>query len=109
MTKREAQRRRRQRRLQTVRNTVIATLVLLAFLWVVGRAGWYECHYWREAQVISVENQLVKVEDKAGYRWTFSGEGYRVGDEVEMLMFNNTTDSIISDDEIEEVKLVTDK
>lgn len=107
MTKREVQRRRRQRRLQGIRNLVLATLALLAFLLVVGKAGWYECHYTREAEVIKVENDLVKVKDDAGYLWTFSADGYRVGDRVEMLMFNNTTDSIIRDDEIEEVKLIT--
>ena len=50
---------------------------------------------------------MVRVKDKAGYLWTFTGEGYKVGDEGRMLMFNNTTDSIIGDDEIEEVELVT--
>lgn len=106
MTRRELQR-RRKRRLQGIINVAIATLALIAFLLVVGRVGWYECHYHREAEVIKVENNVVRVKDKAGYFWTFTGDGYKVGDEVRMLMFNNTTDSIIGDDEIEEVELVT--
>lgn len=107
MTQREAQRRRRQRqrRLAGLAQLLLATLAVIAFLYVVGRVGWWECHYYREATVISVENELVTVKDGIGKKWRFTGEGYKVGDEVRMLMDNNTTDSIISDDIIEEVEL----
>lgn len=97
---REAENKRRERV-----QTFIALIGLLLFLLLVGRVGYWETHYNRDATVVSVQGQLVTVEDRIGMLWDFYADGYKVGDEVRMLMDNNTTDNIITDDTIEDVKL----
>lgn len=87
------------------RDTIIAGIMLVLFLLLLGRVGYWETHYNRDATVVSVQGQLVTVEDKIGMLWDFYADGYKVGDEVRMLMDNNTTDNIITDDTIEDVKL----
>lgn len=104
MTK--AQRREAHKR-QERRETVFACIVLVVFLLLVGRVGYWETHYNRDGVVVSVENQLVSVEDKIGMVWEFYGDGYRVGDKVVMLMDNAGTDSVVTDDMIDDVKVVS--
>lgn len=102
---RERQAQRKARKRQERRETAIALVCVLLFFLLVGRVGWWETHYNRDGKVVSVVGQCVTVEDKTGREWQFYGDGYRVGDDVRMLMFNNGTESIISDDEIIDVKL----
>lgn len=87
------------------RDTVCACLALLIVVVLFCVCSYMESHYHRDATVISVEHQLVTVEDKCGYLWEFYADGYRVGDEVRMLMDTHCTDNIITDDEIIDVKL----
>ena len=49
---------------------------------------------------------VVTVEDTCGYTWDFIGDGYEVGDVVDLKMYTNHTDSTIYDDVIEDVKRV---
>ena len=100
---REAQRREAKRTAR--RETMLACVVFIVFMLVLGRVGYWETHYYREGEVVSVSGQLVEVEDRIGYTWEFYGDGFHKGDNVKMLMFNNGTDNIITDDEIENVKL----
>lgn len=85
----------------------ICGCVMFCFLFIVlpGIAGYYEHHYTREAEVIGVCGDLVRVEDNCGFEWEFYGEGYEVGQKVEMKMFTNFTHEKISDDEIKEVEI----
>ena len=93
----------RKRNILTV-VVVIAGLVVLVL--VTGIVGYIETHYTREAEVIELESDsVVVVEDATGNEWAFEGEGYAVGDKVTMKMHTNGTDSIITDDVIENVKL----
>lgn len=87
--------------------TVVAVVVaLVALVLVTGIVGYIETHYTREAKVIELESDsVIVVEDATGNVWAFDGEGYAVGDEVAMKMHTNGTDSIITDDVIENVKL----
>jgi len=101
---RKEQREARAKR-KNIARTVLAGMGLLVFLLVVGRVGYWETHYCRNAQVTNVNNQLIEVTDSADLVWEFYGDGFRTGDKVRLYMFNNGTDSNIYDDEIEDVKL----
>ena len=84
---------------------VLGTVLLVLFFVAIGRVGYWDTHYNREAMVISVENNIVTVEDEAGNEWVFVEDGWAVGDEVTLLMHTNTTESDITDDRIISVKL----
>ena len=71
--------------------------------------SYVETHYTREAEVVSVDGTTIEVEDKRGFLWAFDGEGFEEGDSVKMKMFTNCTDSVISDDVIEDVKKLKNK
>ena len=71
-----------------------------AFIILVSFCGYIETHYTRQATVIEVNGDVITVEDNCGYIWDFEGDGFTVGDNVSMKMYNNTTDNIIKDDEI---------
>lgn len=101
MTK--AQRRREQKK-QERRELIVGAIVLVLFFLLVGRVGYWETHYNRDAQVISVSGDLVTVRDKAGFTWEFYGDDFHKGENVRLLMFTNGTDSIVRDDEIIDVK-----
>ena len=67
---------------------------------LIGFCGYIETHYTRQATVIEVNGDVITVEDNCGYLWDFEGDGFTVGDNVSIKMYNNTTDNIIKDDEI---------
>ncbi len=81
-----------------------ATVIILTIL-AIGRLGYLETHYTREATVINVEDELIIVEDEQGFIWDFEGTGFTTGDKVKMTMDNNLTDTNIEDDIIENVRL----
>lgn len=80
-------------------------IITVVFFVIPGIAGYIENHYWRDAQVVEIENENVVMEDRIGHIWVFEGDGFEVGDNVKMYMFNNYTDSIITDDEIIKIKI----
>lgn len=99
MTKREAYKRAQRK------EKVLVTLALLVIIALFCLCSFIETHYYRNGEVISVSGQLVEVEDFAGLTWEFYADGFRVGDEVRMLMDTNCTDNTVYDDEIVNVKL----
>ena len=48
---------------------------------------------------------MVTVEDTCGFEWEFYGDGYEVGQKVEMKMHTNFTHGEIFDDEIKKVEI----
>lgn len=89
--------------MKRAKDTIIITIGMILFLFVIGRVGWHENHDTRDATVTRVEGNTISVVDSVGYYWEFYGEGYNVGDEVRLLMcLNHTTD--ISDDAVENVE-----
>lgn len=87
------------------RDTVIAVLALVLFFVLLGRVGYWESHYNRDGKVVEVNGEVITVEDNCGNLWDFYGDGYKVNDEVRMLMDSHHTDNIITDDTIERVEL----
>ena len=101
----------RAERKKQLRNRVTTTLAFVGMLVVLFTSlticGYYETHYTREADVMEVKGDTIVVVDWfSGNSWEFYGDGYKVGDEVKMKMFNNYTDNDITDDEILDVKII---
>lgn len=96
-----------------IKDLAVGVLGFVAVISVVGRVGYWENHYDRQATVTDVvvceTEYLVEVEDAGGYTWEFYAENredFKMGDNVKMRMCTMDTDSNIFDDVIEDVKLV---
>lgn len=87
---------------------IIFGVIIFGILFIVlpGIGGYIETHYTREAKVVSIENEIIVVEDKIGMLWEFEGDSFEINDDVKMKMFNNYTDETIKDDEIISIKRV---
>lgn len=55
--------------------------------------GWYP----KMGTVVEVENSIVTIEDANGDLWEMDGDGWTVGDTVELLMDSNNTATIYDD------------
>lgn len=89
--------------MKRVKDTIIITIGMILFLFVIGRVEWHEDYDTRDATVTRIEGNTISVVDSVGYYWEFYGEGYNVGDEVRLLMCLNHT-AAISDDVVESVE-----
>lgn len=88
-----------------MRDKVKLILMLVVFIIMFVFASWVDTHYTRhDCEVVGYVEDVVTVEDSCGYQWKFIGEGYEVGDTVDLKMYTNHTDGYIYDDEIIEVK-----
>ena len=61
-------------------------------------------HYYKKAEVVEIEGDVIVVEDENGYLWEFYGDDYKIGQQVKMKIFTNHTHNITFDDEIKKVK-----
>ena len=66
--------------------------------------GYIDTHYTREATVVDVVSDEVVVVDEFGDEWSFIGNGYKVNDNVTLVIHNNTTMNTIADDKIIDIK-----
>ena len=66
--------------------------------------GYIDTHYTREATVVDVVSDEVVVIDEFGDEWSFIGDGYKVNDNVTLVIHNNTTMNTIADDKIIDIK-----
>lgn len=82
-----------------IKYTVIILLIILA-IGLVGRA---ESTYTRTVTVVNTQDNEVIVKDYQGNYWSFVGEGYKVNEQLTVVMTDNHT-STITDDEIIRVK-----
>lgn len=89
-----------------VKSVVSAIVVAgIAFL-ILGRVGWFECHYYNDATVTDINGNNIVVTDNNNYEWIFIGKDFVLNDKVRLTMYNNHTDLNILDDEIEAVTKV---
>jgi hypothetical protein len=80
-------------------------VIIIALMLAVVGANFVDTHYTREnCEVVSYIEDVVVVEDQQGHHWSFKGEGYEVGELVDLKMNTNGTDSYIADDIVEEVE-----
>jgi hypothetical protein len=79
-------------------------LIVLAIIFAIGKLESYSHYYTRkDCEVVKVDGYTVSVEDNMGRWWKFEGEGFEVGDIVDVEMFDSLTDGI-KDDQIIDVK-----
>lgn len=81
--------------------TIFAIILFLAFSAILGRAGYWDCHYFRYGMIIDIQEKTISVKDNRGNVWKCHGTGFEKGNIVKLLMFTNHTDSNIFDDKIE--------
>ena len=77
-------------------------IVLVAFM-VLGLMWGAESTYTRQAEVISIKGDTIRAEDKCGYIWEYKGTA-TVGDNVTLVMYDNHTSGVITDDIVKGVK-----
>lgn len=92
----------RKKMLETIGAVIVTLLVIL----LLGIAGYHETHYTAKAEVVRVAGEDVYVVTEDGHEWEFFGEGFAVGDMVEMEMWYSGTDLNKIDDEITSVKKI---
>lgn len=80
-----------------------AGLGIIALMAILGRAGYWDCHYYRYGIVTNVKNGVVTIEDKRGNAWEYNSTGFSKGDSVKLLMYTNHTNDTMFDDEIENI------
>ena len=79
-------------------------LIVLTIILTIGKLESYSHYYTRkDCEVVKVDGYTVSVEDNMGRWWEFEGEGFEVGDIVDVEMFDSLTDGI-KDDQIIDVK-----
>lgn len=81
-------------------------LITIAILIGIAFCSYYEVTYTREATVIRVEDEKVFAQEREGYIWDFYGDGFSIGDKVELIMDTNNTDSMIKDDIVKKVRKI---
>lgn len=79
---------------------VTGIALLIAYLALAGLAS---TRYTRRGTVYAIDGSEVIVEDTCGYLWVCEADGFEVGQEVKLLMTNNSTDTI-KDDEVLNIK-----
>ena len=89
---------------EKIEDTVIGILLIGVFIFIMGVAGYIETHYTREATIVDVVSDEVVVIDEFGNEWSFIGDGYKVNDNVTLVIYNNTTMNTTVDDEIIDIK-----
>ena len=82
-----------------IKYTVIILLIILA----IGLVGKAESTYTRTVTVVNIQDNEGVVKDYQGNYWSFVGEGYKINDQLTVVMTDNHT-STIADDEIIRVK-----
>lgn len=84
--------------------TIGRFLIVLAVIFAIGKLE-SNSHYYvrKDCEVVKVDGYTVSVEDNMGRWWKFEGEGFEIGDIVDVEMFDNLTDGI-KDDQIIDVK-----
>ena len=80
----------------SILQSIVAIVVLVSILYL---CGYIETHYDRKGKVIQIEeNNSVIVEDDCEHIWAFEGTDLNVGDNVVMIIHNNYTDNVVTDD-----------
>ena len=63
-----------------------------------------DTHYTREATIVDIVSDEVVVVDEFGNEWSYIGDGYKVNDNVTLVIYNNATMNTTVDDEIIDIK-----
>ena len=77
--------------------TLVKVLVVLSLFLVIGVSNTLESTYTREGVVVGINHNTVTVQEAKGYQWDFEGTGYRLNQEITMVMNDNHTSTIFDD------------
>lgn len=85
--------------------TTVASIILGVFLFVVvpGIGGYIDTHYTKEdCTIVEVTEDYVVAVDTYGDEWSWwiDGTDLKVGDTVDLKMYNGHTDYDVYDDEV---------
>lgn len=85
---------------------VLGSLAVVFILLSIGLIGGLEHRYTVEAEVSNVYDGMVFFTDTRGHVWSKNCDSkiYRIGENVKLVMHDNITQSVISDDYILKVK-----
>lgn len=90
---------------RNIKNIIISVIAFTAIVLLLSKAGYWETHYITTGNIIAIENNTMLICDKEGELWRYDiVNNLTIGDEVKLVMWNNTTDINIHDDEIVEIK-----
>ena len=103
---RERQAMKRARRVERMQTIIFGTLFFLLVFVGGGIVGGMETHYSMKGTVLSSSADEVIVRDGSGEEWSFLGDGYRKGENVEITFYTNGTDNKRQDDEIVKVEKI---
>lgn len=81
-------------------------LIAIIFILALSFCSIVETTYTQNATVIQIKDDIALIETKDGYVWNFNARGLSLGDEVRLVMDNNHTYSIVSDDRVKRVKKI---
>lgn len=85
----------------------LSTIVLLSIFFIIlpGLAGMIESHYSNTAIVTEINADEILIEDTTGNIWGFFGEGYIVGDKVNVVWNDKHTETREDDEIIKVIKI----
>ena len=81
------------------------TLCFSFFILLAGIVGHIETHYTMKCKVIEIENNIVILEDPAGYCWEVENETLYLDETYTVTFFTNGTDNTRLDDEIKKISI----
>lgn len=73
------------------------TVIFAAFAVVTAIMSHAQTYTRNDCEVVSTRNGVVTVADNCGYVWDFEGDGYKVGEHINIKMNTNGTDNPIDD------------
>ena len=83
---------------------LVRILIIIAIVFTIGKLESNSHYYTRKnCEIVKIDGYIVSVEDNMGRLWEFEGEGFEIGDIIDVEMFDNLTDEI-KDDEIIGIK-----
>lgn len=81
-------------------------LTAILTIGVLCGVNYYDHNYTRKnCEVVQIDDGLVTVEDVSGFIWDFKGNGFEVGDVVDLKMHDSNTSAYIGDDVVKNVVL----
>ena len=80
-------------------------IMTIAIITVVLGGGYHEHNYIRpNCEVTQVCDGIVSAIDETGEVWDFKASGYKVGDIIDLKMYDNNTSAYIYDDIVKGIK-----
>ena len=90
-------------------NRAVRLTIVVAVIFAIGRLDYVIGHHYtrKDCKVVDVNAYNITIEDNVGRLWEFEGEGYTVGDRVDVKMFDGLTDTIKDDVIVDVTKHLT--